>query len=247
VRQVTDKNASVQLDDYVPETRFGKWFIGTDLWTSRVLAYAFKDFDRLIKNRKKSYPVIIDIGCGWGSSFKFLSEHFSPNLILANDINPQMIHASKKNAAKQMIKVEFFHDNCCQLSPEDQSVDIVFCHQTFHHLVEQEKSIQEFYRILKPGGLLLFGESTRAYIYSWIIRLLFRHPMEVQKSAPEYIAMIKNAGFDILPESVSCPYLWWSRSDFGIMENWFGRTPSPAHEETLINLVAVRPENETSV
>src|SRR5436853_193684 len=68
-----------------------------------------------------------------------------------------------------------------------ESVDIVFCHQTFHHLTRQEETLAEFHRVLKPGGLLLFAESTLAYIESWIIRLLFRHPMDVQRSAGEYM------------------------------------------------------------
>ena len=55
---------------------------------------------------------------------------------------------------------------------DDASVDVVFCHQTFHHLTRQREALREFHRVLKPGGLLLFAESTRAYIESWIIRLL---------------------------------------------------------------------------
>lgn len=64
--------------------------------------------------------------------------------------------------------------------------------------------------------------------------------MEVQKSASEYLSLIKEAGFRVPPQSVSLPYLWWSRGDLGIMENWFGRRPPEGHEETLLNLVAVR-------
>ena len=56
-------------------------------------------------------------------------------------------------------------------------MDLIFCHQTFHHLVEQERALAEFYRVLKPGGYLLFAESTEAYIDTWVIRWLFRHPM----------------------------------------------------------------------
>lgn len=88
--------------------------------------------------------------------------------------------------------------------------------------------------------MLLFAESTRKYIHSWIIRMLFRHPMDVQRTAAEYLAMIRDAGFNIPPRSVSYPYLWWSRTDFAIMERWFGFDPSPGHEETLVNVVAVR-------
>jgi hypothetical protein len=88
--------------------------------------------------------------------------------------------------------------------------------------------------------VLLFAESTRKYIHSWIIRMLFRHPMDVQRTAAEYLAMIPVTGFEIRPKSVSYPYLWWSRADLAIMERWFGIAPAADREETLINVVAVR-------
>lgn len=64
--------------------------------------------------------------------------------------------------------------------------------------------------------------------------------MHVQKTAEEYIELIKDAGFEIPENSISYPFLWWSREDLGIMENWFGIKPPINKEETLINLVAVK-------
>lgn len=238
---MTKRKVLPQLDRYVPETRFGTWFIGTNTWTIRVLDRAIKDLQRLINNRRPSYPIIIDVGCGWGHSFKFLNDYFCPDLIIGTDINPEMLCASAIEAAKQRTPIKLFQSTSSQLALADQSVDMVFCHQTFHHLVDQDNAIREFYRVLKPGGLLLFAESTRAYIQSWLIRFLFRHPMEVQKTAPEYIKLIESAGFDVRPESISLPYLWWSRVDLGLMENVFGHKPPAEREETLINMVAIRP------
>ena len=123
----------------------------------------------------------------------------------------------------------------------DASVDLLFCHQTFHHLVDQDAAIAEFFRVLKPGGMLLFAESTRRYIHSWIIRLLFRHPMEVQKTAPEYLALVRAAGFVVPDAQVSYPFLWWSREDLGLVERALRIKPPAVREETLINLVATRP------
>jgi len=225
---------------HVPESRFGVWFLGTDTWAEHVLEEAVNDLERLIKRREPSYPVIVDVGCGWGQSFKLLNDRFAPRRLIGIDINPHLLSAAAAEAARQGIAVEFKQGTSSRLPLPDHSVDLVFCHQTFHHLIDQDGAIREFRRVLKPGGLLLFAESTRKYISSWIIRLLFRHPMEVQKSAAEYLRMIREAGFDVAPESVSYPYLWWSRADLGIMERWFGVAPSPGHEETLVNAVAVR-------
>ena len=122
----------------------------------------------------------------------------------------------------------------------DASFDMLFCHQTFHHIADQESAIREFYRVLRPGGVLLFAESTKRYIDSWMIRFLFRHPMEAQKTADEYIALIRQTGFDLPPQKISLPYLWWSRSDLGLLEK-LGFAPPAEREETLVNAVARRP------
>jgi hypothetical protein len=89
---------------------------------------------------------------------------------------------------------------------------------------------------------LLFAESTDAYIKSWVIRLLFRHPMHVQKSADGYLDMIRNAGFAFGPQNVSMPYLWWSRAaDFGLLERLGLHRPLPGkRRETLVNVAAIK-------
>jgi len=87
---------------------------------------------------------------------------------------------------------------------------------------------------------LLFAESTKRYIHSLQIRLLFRHPMDVQKTAEEYIGIIRNAGFDLPDERISLPFLWWSRPDCGFLE-WIGFPVPNKREETLVNAVAIKP------
>jgi ubiquinone/menaquinone biosynthesis C-methylase UbiE len=225
---------------HVPETRFGTWFLGTETWAIHVLQCAVDDLERLIQDRQPSYPVIIDVGCGWGRSFKLLNERFAPRRLIGVDIDPAVLAAAAAETARHGIAVELRQGSSARLPLASCSADMVFCHQTFHHLVEQESAMREFHRVLKPGGLMLFAESTKAYIESWMIRLLFRHPMHVQRSAPEYLAMIRAAGFEIDPRSISYPYLWWSRSDLGLKERWLGITPPAIRDETLINLVAVR-------
>jgi ubiquinone/menaquinone biosynthesis C-methylase UbiE len=233
--------AATRRAPHVAETRFGKWFLMTETWTVHVLERAMADLVRLMREHRPMYPVVVDVGCGAGRSLQKLRQRFAPQILLGIDIDPHMLGVSAQAAAETGAAATLVAGSSSRLPLADGCVDLLFCHQTFHHLVEQEQAIREFHRVLKPGGVMLFAESTREYIESWIIRLLFRHPMEVQRTAAEYIAMVRDAGFRVAPEAISYPYLWWSRADLGILERWFGIAPRAGHEETLVNLVATKP------
>jgi len=231
-------------DNYVEETRFGFWFLRSHTWQHHVLRVAIDDLRSLFSSSPPANPVLLDAGCGQGKSFRYLRQVFAPQRLIGVDADPHSLNLSAEEAARQGMAVELIGSDCATLAVPDASVDLLFCHQTFHHLVEQEKALAEFYRVLKPGGYLLFAESTKAYIDTWVIRWLFRHPMQVQKSAAQYLAMIANQGFRFEDCNVSYPYLWWSRArDFGLLERWGLSRPRPfgEREETLVNVVARKP------
>jgi len=233
------------LPAYIPETAFGDWFLQTRTWDVHVLEVALRDLARLDPSPRANYPVVVDVGCGWGGSLRKLNERFAPERLVGFDIAPKMVEAATREAAQLRVAgggpAEVVQADSAALPLPDASVDLLFCHQTFHHLVDQDRAIAEFFRVLKPGGKLLFAESTRRYIHSWIIRLLFRHPMEMQKTAPEYLALVRAAGFLVPDAQVSYPFLWWSREDLGLMERALRIKPPAVREETLINLVATKP------
>ncbi|WP_434675767.1 class I SAM-dependent methyltransferase [Pseudomonas sp. D3-10] len=236
-------------DNYVQETRFGFWFLRSHTWQHHVLRVAVEDLRGLFNTAPPSNPVLLDAGCGQGKSFQYLRQAFAPQRLIGVDADPHSLDLSAQEAARQGMAVELIGSDCATLAVPDASVDLLFCHQTFHHLVEQEKALAEFYRVLKPGGYLLFAESTEAYIDTWVIRWLFRHPMHVQKSAAQYLAMIRNQGFQFEDRNVSYPFLWWSRAkDFGLLERWGLRRPKPfgEREETLVNVVARKPLEGTA-
>lgn len=225
--------------NWVKESVFGIWFLNTGTWFERVLKCAISDLDRMLPEPKKRYPRILDIGCGRGNSFELLDEYFNPDHISGIEVDESLLVDAKKKAESRRCSIDLITGNAEVMPYPDQSFDMVFCHQSFHHIVQHEKAMQEFYRVLKPGGVLLFAESCKKFIHSPSIRLLFRHPMDVQKTAEQYIDLIKQTGFEVAPESISKPYLWWSRPDFGALE-WFGFKVPEVREETLVNLVAVK-------
>ncbi len=229
---------------FVPETRFGIWFLGSETWFTHVLKVAIADLARLIgKQGRETYGTVLDVGCGQGKSFALLKQRFNPGTLIGIDADSEILEVARLQAEQDGVSVELMRGTGAAIALPDNSVDILFCHQTFHHLVEHEQAIAEFYRVLKPGGMLLFAESTRAYIHSWIIRLLFRHPMEVQKTADEYLSLIRRTGFQVSADRISYPYLWWSRSDLGLLSRLGIRKTPPVgqREETLLNLVAIKP------
>ena len=233
-------------DSYVEETRFGFWFLRSHTWQHHVLRVAINDLRRLFDQAPPRAPVLLDAGCGQGKSFQYLQQVFAPARLLGTDADPHSLELSQAEAGRLGLNVELRGSDCAALQFADSSVDILFCQQTFHHLVEQEKALAEFYRVLKPGGYLLFAESTEAYIDTWVIRWLFRHPMHVQKSAEQYLQMLRDQGFEFGAQNVSYPYLWWSRSsDFGLLERFGLCKPPPVgqREETLVNVVARKPLN----
>ena len=225
---------------FIEETRFGNWFLKSDTWKVHVLCCALDDLQRLMPERVRLCSKVIDVGCGFGRSFDELAKRFSPTLIVGIDADPELQARAGTSAAACAAPVRLHAANAACIDFPENEFDMVFCHQTFHHIVEQEAAMAEFFRILKPGGLLLFAESTRRYIHSLPIKILFRHPMEVQRTAEEYLAIIREAGFDLPAKQVSLPYLWWSRSDIGFFE-WIGLPVPQKREETLVNAVAIKP------
>lgn len=229
---------------YVEESEFGFWFLQSHVWQHHVLRVAINDLKSLAGANLPEAPVLLDVGCGQGKSFKLLQQAFAPSQLIGLDADAQSLQCAKAEAEKSGIAVQLISSDCAAINLADASVDVLFCHQTFHHLVEQEQALSEFYRVLKPGALLLFAESTRFYIDTWVIRWLFRHPMHVQKTAGQYLNMLRQQGFELGAEHVSYPYLWWSRAkDFGLLERLRLHQPKPAgqRDETLVNVAARKP------
>ncbi|AVS77404.1 SAM-dependent methyltransferase [Paracidovorax avenae] len=226
---------------FVEETRFGNWFLKSATWRVHVLRRALDDLQRLMPAPAPRVRKVMDVGCGFGHSFDEIAARFAPDVIVGMDADPGLDERAQAAASQCACEVRLLAGNAARMAAvPDGEFDLLLCHQTFHHIVEQEAAMAEFFRVLRPGGMLLFAESTRRYIHSLPIRLLFRHPMDVQRTAGEYIAMVRAAGFDVPDARISMPYLWWSRPDLGFLE-WIGRPVPREREETLVNLVATRP------
>lgn len=236
---MTNASAIINSDNWVRETRIGTWFLGTEMWRRHVLPEAIVDL-RVLLDDSVQTGRLLDIGCGQGYSFRLIDRLFRPDSLLGIDIDPELVEIGKGLAGSCSCPAEVRVGDATCLDLPDASIDTIFCHQTFHHLAEQEAAAAEFFRVLAPGGRLLFAESCRSFIYSWRVRLFFRHPMHVQKTAQEYAALLRATGFEFGVQDVYAPYPAWSRPDFGVLET-MGRPVAEPRDTPLVCIVAQRP------
>ena len=52
----------------------------------------------------------------------------------------------------------FIHFNGHRIEIENESIDRIICFDTFHHIPNQNEILREFFRVLKPGGIVGFSE-----------------------------------------------------------------------------------------
>ena len=221
---------------WVPETRFGKWFLRTDMWTHHVVAISLIELKCLF-DAERPFSRILDIGCGEGPAFSLLERHFNPQSLIGIDIDQGLVRRAALAASRCRCNAEAHVGDAARLDLPDSSVDMIFCHQTLHHLPNQIEAVRELYRVLKPGGVLLCAESCRSFIESLWVRLLFRHPADVQKSADEYLELLRTTGFKFDQRNISRPYPPWSRPDFGLSQ-LLGRPVPNDRQAPLIYVAA---------
>lgn len=226
-------------DSWIRETRIGTWLIGSNMWRNYVLPETMADLEILLGD-ETTLGRVLDIGCGNGFTFPLIDECYHPEYLLGIDIDPDLVQRAESLASRCACRTDIRVGDAANIDLPDQSMDTVFCHQCFHHLASQEAAAREFFRVLVPGGRLIFMESCRSFIFSWWVRMFFRHPMEVQKSAEEYIALLEATGFEIHPDEIVRPFPFWARPDIGLFEV-LGRPVPEQHNTPLICALARRP------
>jgi len=114
--------------------------------------------DKSLKNKK-----ILDIGCGCGSAAFHFIKNYSPNYVLGVDVEEMVIkraNALKSNLIEKK-KVDFKVIQPGELPFDDLSFDVIFSKDTFLHILDKERLVEDLYRVLKPGGFLCVGDWMR--------------------------------------------------------------------------------------
>jgi tocopherol O-methyltransferase len=100
---------------------------------------------------------ILDVGCGIGGSSLYLAEKFGAR-VTGITLSPVQANRAKERAraAGLEAKADFQVANALEMPFADNSFDLVWSLESGEHMPDKVKFLQECYRVLKPGGKLIF-------------------------------------------------------------------------------------------
>jgi len=201
---------------HTSESRFGAWFQRTEIWSRYVLQQAITELRKLNTHAIPSHPVILDAGCGDGAAFELMTKLYKPSLLVGIELD-QTMAANATSTARKMNNTAVINADILETNLAPDSIDLILCHQTLHHVADQPGVLQKFRDILKPTGVLFLSESCKSFTQSPLVRLLFRHNEETQHTAEGFRELIETTGFYLEPVNVSTPDPWWGQPAMGLL------------------------------
>ncbi len=104
----------------------------------------------------------LEIGAGTGYFSLNLMNRGIIGSLTATDISPGMLASLEKTADGLGIPVATVVTEAETLPFDDESFDVVLGHAVLHHIPDLDRAFSEFFRVLRPGGSIVFcGEPSR--------------------------------------------------------------------------------------
>jgi len=99
------------------------------------------------------------------------------------DISPEMIKLAEKNAAEYGLsnRVEYVQSSGEKMPFEDSTFDAVFTNGSLHEWSEPNKTFDEIWRVMKPGGRVFISDLRRdmSFLVRWFLWINTR-PKEIR-------------------------------------------------------------------
>ena len=111
--------------------------------------------DLVSRLQEKKYNNILEIACGTGRVTKHLATSVKHDTITATDLNQDMIEIAKGIVKNE--KIRWQQADALELPFDDNSFDLVVIQFGVMFFPDRQKGINEAYRVLKPGGKLIFS------------------------------------------------------------------------------------------
>ena len=243
---------SVPSFDYPEEGSFYDHFLGPMF---------FEPYAIEVANRIDPLPVslALEIAAGTGRVTRHIRKRIAASAkLIASDISEDMLAEAKKKLGH--LDIDWQNIDAQQLPFRDNSIDLVVCCFGYMFVPDRPKAFAEAYRVLRPGGKLLFTtwDKLEHNAVSHTSRLLAEeylkgplpesYNLSVSMSDEEVIRpLVEDAGFSkIFIEKVKqfsvCPTA--KEAATGLVEGGFVFKEIRQHHSEWINEIKMRLENE---
>ena len=139
----------------------------------------------------KSDALLLDLGGGTGRIAYQLAKYVNECFIL--DLSFEMLQQSKKNSHN----IPLLQAGSEKAPIKSNSINQIFLNDSLHHIQKQQETLEECYRMLKPGGELIIREFDKKHF--WNIFLTIGEALLRFKSkfvSPEQLSeMCQSIGF----------------------------------------------------
>jgi len=156
-----------------------------DFWAGRyeklwVQKYSLKPTRDLVITELEKYlePIgndnvsLLDVGCGTGQLLEDIGEKFKHlSLSLTGiDSSKQMVAM----ANKKLSKAKFLVGDALNLPFCEKRFDFLTCSHSFPYYQNKLRALQEFKRVLKPGGVLFLVQASENNLYDKVVMKLVK-------------------------------------------------------------------------
>ena len=161
-----------------------------------------------ISKIKHKPQIILDLGCGTGSSTLLLKQTFPEATVTGLDISPYMLLMAEYKAKKANLAIDWQQGLAESTNFSENKFDLISVALLFHETPVHisQAILQECWRLLKPRGqiIILDGNQKRLRHSDWLIKLL-REPYSQVYAAESVDTWLKNLGF----QQVQTNYVGW--------------------------------------
>ncbi len=109
----------------------------------------------IVNRIPKNTGTILELAAGTGIVTELIMEKFPNTKITVTDLNPDMLKVAQEKITGG--NIEWAIVNAEEIPYGDNTFDCVICQFGIMFVPERQKMVNESYRVLKPGGTLLFN------------------------------------------------------------------------------------------
>jgi ubiquinone/menaquinone biosynthesis C-methylase UbiE len=137
---------------------------------------------------------VLEVGCGTGRTACHLAAQ--GHRVTAVDIRRDMLAKAERRAAREGVQVDFREGNIQSLPFEEESFDVILA-ESVTIFADVRKSVAEYYRVLKPGGVLYDREILAMHTIKPQLakELEDFYGMDKLLLAEEWIDLLRSSGF----------------------------------------------------